>query len=105
MPKALDIISFGLGSPIEHYPNSNRYCRRVGVNLFHLEGGIHSRLLKHSSLKGLFIPGGDWYKHCDEATSAYSSLILGHLHKAPSKQWSRIFQLKDKKEIVCRGYI
>ncbi len=62
-------------------------------------------LLNHSSLKGWFIPGNGWHKYYDNEINAYSSRVLGHLYEGIPEPWTRIFQLKDGKEIICRGYI
>ncbi|PIO01351.1 hypothetical protein COT60_00950 [Candidatus Pacearchaeota archaeon CG09_land_8_20_14_0_10_30_9] len=62
-------------------------------------------LLNHSNLKGWFIPGSDWYKYYDGEINAYASQLLGHLLKTLPKPWTRIFQLKSGKEIVCRGFV
>lgn len=60
-------------------------------------------LLNHSNLKGVFIPGDDWYKFYPGKVDAYASCMLGHPLKTLAKPWTRIFQLKSEREILCRG--
>ncbi|MDD4110563.1 MAG: FtsK/SpoIIIE domain-containing protein [Clostridia bacterium] len=66
---------------------------------------ITPEIIKHSALKGYFIPGDEWYRFYDGEVNDYSSRILGHSYEGIPKPWTRIFQLKNKKEIICNGFL
>ena len=58
-----------------------------------------AKLLENSSLKGVFIS-----EHSDDTEiNKYTALIFGKSSKILPEPWTRIFQLKGGKEIVCRG--
>lgn len=57
-----------------------------------------------SSLKGVFIPGDEWYKFYDGEIDSYSSNLLGKKWETIPKPWTKIFQLKNEKEIICKSF-
>lgn len=60
-------------------------------------------LLRHTKLRGMFVSGDTRFGI--EEVSNCASRILGQSLKILPEPWTRIFQLRDGKEIVCKGYI
>lgn len=60
-------------------------------------------LLSHTKLRGMFVSGDTRFGI--EEVNKYASLILGQSLKILPEPWTRIFQLRGEKEIVCGGYV